>query len=58
MDICRTEEPELLRISQTRTARCWLYDDKVMSQQQFRSAQPQQPTEDMTGAESTATRPY
>ena len=33
MDICRVEEPGLLRISENRTARCWLYDEKVMAQQ-------------------------
>lgn len=27
MDICRTEEPGLFRISDTRTTRCWLYVD-------------------------------
>ena len=27
MDICRVEEPALLRLSPTRTARCWLYAD-------------------------------
>jgi len=32
MDICREEEPGLLRLSETRTARCWLYDEKTMSQ--------------------------
>jgi oligopeptide/dipeptide ABC transporter ATP-binding protein len=32
MDICRVEEPGLLRLSETRTARCWLYDDEVMGQ--------------------------
>lgn len=32
MDICRTEEPGLLRISATRTARCWLYADDAKSQ--------------------------
>jgi oligopeptide/dipeptide ABC transporter ATP-binding protein len=32
MDICRTEEPGLLRLSPTRTARCWLYADEVMGQ--------------------------
>ncbi|MEO8289112.1 MAG: ABC transporter ATP-binding protein [Chloroflexota bacterium] len=33
MDICRVEEPALLRLSEKRTARCWLYDEKAMSQQ-------------------------
>jgi peptide/nickel transport system ATP-binding protein len=33
MDICRVEEPGLLRIADNRTARCWLYDEKVMAQQ-------------------------
>lgn len=37
MDICRIEEPALFRLSATRTARCWLYDEKVMSDQ---AAQP------------------
>ncbi len=32
MDICRTEEPGLLRISDTRTARCWLYADDAQTQ--------------------------
>jgi peptide/nickel transport system ATP-binding protein len=27
MDICRVEEPGLLRLTPTRTARCWLYAD-------------------------------
>ena len=27
MDICRVEEPALLRLSDTRTVRCWLYAD-------------------------------
>jgi len=31
MDICRTDEPGLLPISEKRTARCWLYDEKAMS---------------------------
>jgi peptide/nickel transport system ATP-binding protein len=31
MDICRVEEPGLLRLSATRTARCWLYDEQVMA---------------------------
>jgi peptide/nickel transport system ATP-binding protein len=30
MDICRVEEPGLIRVSEMRTARCWLYDEKVM----------------------------
>ena len=34
MDICRTEEPGLLKISDTRTARCWLYSDDVMGRQE------------------------
>jgi peptide/nickel transport system ATP-binding protein len=29
MDICRVEEPALLRLSPTRTARCWLYADEA-----------------------------
>jgi oligopeptide/dipeptide ABC transporter ATP-binding protein len=29
MDICRVEEPGLLRLSETRTARCWLYSDEA-----------------------------
>src|SRR4029078_3511248 len=33
IDICRGEEPGLLRIAENRTARCWLYDEKVMAQQ-------------------------
>jgi oligopeptide/dipeptide ABC transporter ATP-binding protein len=33
MDICRVEEPGLLRISENRTARCWLYDEQAMAQQ-------------------------
>ena len=33
MEICREKEPELLRISETRTSRCWLYADEVMEQQ-------------------------
>lgn len=33
MDICRVEEPDLLRISENRTARCWLYDDEVMKKE-------------------------
>src|SRR5205085_4609593 len=32
MDICRVEEPGLLQISENRTARCWLYDEKAMAQ--------------------------
>jgi hypothetical protein len=27
MDICRVEEPELIRISEARTSRCWLYTE-------------------------------
>jgi oligopeptide/dipeptide ABC transporter ATP-binding protein len=34
MDICRIEEPGLLPISEKRTARCWLYDEKTMSHQE------------------------
>ncbi|MDQ6695219.1 MAG: ABC transporter ATP-binding protein [Chloroflexota bacterium] len=30
MEICRTEEPGLIRISDTRTARCWLYADDAV----------------------------
>jgi peptide/nickel transport system ATP-binding protein len=33
MDICRVEEPGLLRLTEVRTSRCWLYDEKVMAQQ-------------------------
>jgi peptide/nickel transport system ATP-binding protein len=33
MDICRVEEPGLLRLTEARTSRCWLYDEKVMAQQ-------------------------
>ena len=32
MDICRTEEPGLLKISDKRTARCWLYADDAKGQ--------------------------
>jgi peptide/nickel transport system ATP-binding protein len=32
MDICRVEEPGLLRLSETRTARCWLYADEVKAE--------------------------
>jgi peptide/nickel transport system ATP-binding protein len=32
MDICRVEEPALLRLSETRTARCWLYADEAQGQ--------------------------
>jgi len=56
MDICRTEEPGLLRISENRTARCWLYDDKVMSQQQYSSAQ--QSPANASEVEGATTRPY
>jgi peptide/nickel transport system ATP-binding protein len=31
MDICRIEEPDLIRLSPVRTARCWLYDEQVMA---------------------------
>jgi peptide/nickel transport system ATP-binding protein len=54
MDICRTEEPGLLRISQNRTARCWLYDDKEMGQQQYNSSQ--QATANVGGTEGATTR--
>ena len=30
MDICREKKPDLLKISEKRTARCWLYADDVM----------------------------
>src|SRR5215203_1350828 len=30
MDICRVTEPGLIQVSEGRTARCWLYDEKVM----------------------------
>jgi peptide/nickel transport system ATP-binding protein len=30
MDICRVEEPTLIPVTESRTARCWLYDEKVM----------------------------
>jgi len=33
MEICREKEPALLRLSETRTSRCWLYADEVMEQQ-------------------------
>ncbi len=29
MDICRQEEPGLIRISESHTARCWLYSDDI-----------------------------
>ncbi len=29
MDICRQEEPGLIRLSENRTARCWLYADEI-----------------------------
>jgi peptide/nickel transport system ATP-binding protein len=32
MDICRVEEPGLLKLSETRTARCWLYADEASGQ--------------------------
>lgn len=32
MDICRREEPGLLKVSETRTARCWLYADESAGQ--------------------------
>jgi peptide/nickel transport system ATP-binding protein len=32
MEICRVEEPGLLRLSETRTARCWLYADDATGQ--------------------------
>jgi peptide/nickel transport system ATP-binding protein len=32
MDICRVEEPGLLRLSEARTARCWLYADDTAGQ--------------------------
>jgi peptide/nickel transport system ATP-binding protein len=32
MDICRKEEPALLKISENRTARCWLYSDEAVGQ--------------------------
>jgi peptide/nickel transport system ATP-binding protein len=32
MDICRVEEPGLLRLSESRTARCWLYADEVKAE--------------------------
>jgi peptide/nickel transport system ATP-binding protein len=32
MDICRVEEPGLLKISENRTARCWLYADQAQGQ--------------------------
>jgi len=31
MDICRVEEPALLRLTPTRTARCWLYADDAQA---------------------------
>jgi oligopeptide/dipeptide transporter len=33
MDICRVEEPALLRLTPTRTARCWLYADDAQGAQ-------------------------
>ncbi len=54
MDICRTDEPDLLRISENRTARCWLYDEKTMSSQQYRSTSTA--TADVSGSESATTR--
>ncbi|MBF6612054.1 MAG: ABC transporter ATP-binding protein [Chloroflexi bacterium] len=33
MEICRTTEPALLRLSENRTARCWLYSDEAMGQE-------------------------
>ena len=33
MDICRVEMPDLFRLSQTRTVRCWLYADQAMNRQ-------------------------
>lgn len=29
MDICRQEEPGLIRLSEVRTSRCWLYSDDI-----------------------------
>ena len=40
MDICRVEEPGLLKISENRTARCWLYSDEVMGQKDGPIARP------------------
>ncbi len=34
MDICRTEEPGLIRLSEFRSARCWLYADEIAEQGQ------------------------
>jgi peptide/nickel transport system ATP-binding protein len=34
MDICRTDEPGLIRLSEFRTARCWLYADEIAEQGQ------------------------
>ncbi len=34
MDICRERKPDLLRLSEIRTARCWLYADEVMGKGQ------------------------
>ena len=31
MDICRQEEPALLRLTDVRTARCWLYADEAVA---------------------------
>jgi oligopeptide/dipeptide ABC transporter ATP-binding protein len=31
MDICRVEEPTLIRLSPSHTSRCWLYDEQVMA---------------------------
>ncbi len=54
MDICRTDEPDLLRSSETRTARCWLYDEKTMSSQQYKSTSAT--TADVSSSESATTR--
>ena len=32
MDICREQKPDLLKLSEDRTARCWLYVDDVRKQ--------------------------
>jgi hypothetical protein len=33
MDICRTTEPDLLKLDDNRTSRCWLYADQAEAAQ-------------------------
>lgn len=40
MDICREKRPDLLKVGEGRTARCWLYSDEAMGARTEAAGQP------------------